>query len=252
MGVLVLQSIRGEHFVLENYALIFSDSSFRQALFNSLGLSAGVALLSTLLCLMPAWVFAKFQIPGKAILRAIFTIPLSFSGVIVGFLMIFLFGRIGFIPQLLEQLTGYNHFSGIAYQFSGLLLAYLYFEIPRATLSLESAISKMDAQLENASYSLGASVLQTFLWIRLPLLFPAILQSFAITFSASLGSFGVALILSKRISFLSLELFEQYIGFLNLGLAAAMAVTLVLISILVNIITLSWSNRLGYSRSING
>ena len=81
-------------------------------------------------------------------LRGAFALPMSFSGVIVGFLMIIMLGRSGFIPELMQRLTGVPLFSGAAYQISGLFLAYLYFEIPRATLTLESALRKFDVRLE--------------------------------------------------------------------------------------------------------
>ena len=59
-------------------------------------------------------------------------------------------------------------FSGVAYQISGLFLAYLYFEIPRATLTLESALRKFDVRLEAAAKSLGANRWQRLVCVILP------------------------------------------------------------------------------------
>src|SRR5262249_15275558 len=152
------------------------------------------------------------------------------SGIIVGFLIIVMLGRNGFVPRFLEAVTGHALFSGWSYQLGGLVAAYIYFEIPRATLTLESSLKKFDFQLEAAAKSLGAIRWQRFFYVILPLLWPALLSTFAVTFSVSLGSFGVALIIARRFSVLPLELYSQLVGFLNFGLAAAMGVVLMAIS----------------------
>lgn len=217
-----------------NYLLLFADAAHRRALFNSIVLSALVASISTLVCLAPAWLFANEKFAGKNLVRAIFTLPMSFSGIIVGFLAVIMLGRIGALPQLFERLTGQNYASGWAYKLVGLVLAYLYFEIPRATLTLEAALRKFDPHLSVAARSLGAGTWQRLLFLILPLIWRPLVSTFAITFTVSLGSFGVALILSKRFSVLPLEIYQQLTGFGNAGLMASMAVVLVALAFVIN------------------
>ncbi len=164
---------------------------------------------------------------------------MSLSGVIVGFLTIIILGRSGFIPNIAERLTGSAWLSGAAYNFFGLLIAYLYFEIPRATLTLESSLRKFDGRLEMAASSLGANRRQRLRWIFWPNIRPALLSTFALTFSVSLGSFGVLLILATRnINLLPLEIFTAYTTSpSDRGLAAAMAFVLLLAAFIVNIVT---------------
>jgi len=212
-------------------------------LMNSFALSLTVAIFSVLVCLAPAWIFATQEFRGKAWLRAIYALPMSFSGIIVGFLMILLLGRIGFVPQLFHRLTGHALFSGLAYQFGGLLLAYIYFEIPRATLTLESALRKFDFRLELAARTMGAGRWQRLFWVVLPNLWPAFISTLAVTFSASLGSFGVALILSRRFTLLPVEIYRQFTGFLNLQAAAAMSMVLVLTALIVNYSLRLWLDK---------
>ncbi len=214
---------------LRNYLAIFSVPRYRHALVWSLELSLAVAAASTLICLAPAWLFTRHQFRGKRLMRGILTLPMTFAGMIVGFLMVLLLGRAGFIPQMLERLTGEPLLSGTGYRFPGLILAYLYFEIPRATLTLESALRKLDDRLEQAARSLGANRWQTFQLVVLPGIRPALISTFAVTFSVSLGSFGVLLVLSmRRFTLLPLEIFTQYIAPpTDMGLAAAMSLTLV-------------------------
>jgi putative spermidine/putrescine transport system permease protein len=230
---------------LRRYVDIFAVPRYRAALTWSLAVSLAVAAFSTTACLAPAWLFVRKEFSGKRWLRAAFALPMSFSGVIVGFLMIVLVGRSGFVPELMQRLAGVSLFSGAAYQITGLLLAYLYFEIPRATLTLESALRKFDSRLEAAAESLGANGWQRFLWVILPNVWPALVSTFAVTFTVSLGSFGAALILSTRqINLLPLEIFTQYVAVpSDRGAAAAMAVLLTAIALGVNYGFRSWVER---------
>jgi putative spermidine/putrescine transport system permease protein len=218
---------------LRNYLEIAEVPRYRHALLWSLELSLAVAAVSTLSCLAPAWLFTRYQFRGKLVMRGILTLPMTFAGMIVGFLMVILLGRTGFIPQMFERLTGTPFLSGVGYQFPGLILAYLYFEIPRATLTLESALSKLDSRLEQAARSLGANRWQVFRLVVLPAIWPALISTFAVTFSVSLGSFGVLLVLSiRRFTLLPLEIFTQYIAPpTDQGIAAAMSLTLLTVAL---------------------
>ncbi len=258
--LLLFESFRGGQSILEvreisarwtlsNYREIFTEPAYRKALVHSILMSLGVASLSTLICVPSAWLFVRHDFRGKRLMRALFTLPMSFSGIVVGFLMVLMVGRIGFVPQMTEKLFGIPLLSGLSYQFGGLALAYLYFEIPRALLTLEAALRKFDFRIEAAARTLGATRLQRFLWVLLPVMRPALLSTFAVTFSVSLGSFGVALIVSKRFSVLGLEIYQTYTGLLNAPLAAAMSVMLAVIALTVNL-TMRWALELpGASRA---
>ena len=234
----------GGAWTLANYTAIFETRSSRVALFHSIWISLGVAAAAVLICLGPAWLFVRHDFRGKRVARAVLTLPMSFSGILIGFLCVIMLGRIGVVPRLMEWLTGTDYFSGAAYQLGGILIAYFYFEIPRATLSLESALRKLDPRLELAACSLGAGPWQRFTLVVLPQLWPALLGTFALTFCVSLGSFGVVLIVAKRFSLLPLEVFEQIIAFNRYPLAAAMSVVLLVIALGASL-TARWaSNRL--------
>ncbi len=232
----------GGAWTLDNYTAIFQTRSSRVALFHSIWISLGVAAAAVVICLGPAWLFVRHDFPGKRIARAVLTLPMSFSGILIGFLCVIMLGRIGVVPRLMEWLTGTDYFSGTAYQLGGILIAYFYFEIPRATLSLESALRKLDPRLELAACSLGAGAWQRFTLVVLPQLWPALLATFALTFCVSLGSFGVVLIVAKRFSLLPLEVFEQIIAFNRYPLAAAMSVVLLAIALCASL-TARWATH---------
>ncbi|MBM4261602.1 MAG: ABC transporter permease subunit [Deltaproteobacteria bacterium] len=251
LALLVWESIAtADGATLRRYADIVLIPRYRAALLWSLGISLAVAAVSTLTCLAPAWLFVRKEFAGKRLLRAAFALPMSFSGVIVGFLMIIMLGRAGFVPAMAEKFFGSAWLSGAAYQTTGLLLAYLYFEIPRATLTLESALRKFDVRLEAAAQSLGANRLQSLFWVILPTIWPALVSTFAVTFTVSLGSFGVALILSTRqVNLLPLEIFTNIFAVpSDRAMAAALSMMLTVVALGVNYGIRSWMEREAVAR----
>jgi putative spermidine/putrescine transport system permease protein len=171
---------------------LFADGYERRALAHSVALSLAVALASVAMCLPAAIALARGRFAGRALLRGVFALPLSLSGVVVGFLAVAMLGNAGALPSLLHLPS----LAGSAYGLGGLAVAYLYFEIPRATLTMETALAAVDDGLLEAARTLGASPWQVARWVFWPLCAPAMRAAFAVTFAASLGSFGVALIVA--------------------------------------------------------
>lgn len=227
----------------DNYAKVFTDPFLRSTLLLSLGLSTIVSALSIALCIGPAWLLVRKDFPGKRAFRAILTVPMAFSGIIIGFLAVIMLGRIGFIPIVTRMLFGVPLGEALAYSLVGLGIAYIWFQIPRATLTLESAIRKFDWNLDSAARSLGASNWQVMRYVLLPLLTPAIVSTVAVTFAVSMGSFGVALLLLKRASVLPLEIYNQIYANLAFEMAAAMSVILGVITVGINYALRKYAER---------
>jgi putative spermidine/putrescine transport system permease protein len=225
--------VRG--FTFENYLKLARDGYFLESLLHSVVLSLAVAVGSVLLCIAPAWVLVRTQFPGKRLFRAVLTVPMAFSGVIVGFMIVIMLGRWGVIPALLHWLTGEAHLSMTAYTLTGLVIAYVYFEIPRATLTLEAAIRKFDFDLDAAARSLGASLRQRLWYVLVPLLLPAIISTVALTFAVSMGSFGVALIIAKKFNLLPVDIFLEITGYANFEFASALCVVMLAITLVTNL-----------------
>jgi putative spermidine/putrescine transport system permease protein len=171
------------------------------------------------------------------------SVPLAFSGVIVGFLAIVMLGRVGVVPSLSLALFGRPIGSGLAYALPGLFLAYLFFEIPRAVLALEAAFSGIDPELDAAARTLGAGWTARFRRVTLPALRPALAGTFASTFAVSLGSYGAALVLSRRFSVLPVEIYQELTAFSNDAGACAMALWLAVTSIAVTLSAARVSTR---------
>jgi putative spermidine/putrescine transport system permease protein len=214
-------------------ALVWLQPHTRRALANGVGLSFAVSAVAILLCLAPAHLMARSRFRGRGLVRVLLSLPLAFSGVIVGFLAVVMLGRVGFVPSVAAALFHRPLGAGLAYALPGLFLAYLFFEIPRAVLSLEAAFARIDPEIDAAARSLGARAFERFRRVTLPMLEPALWATFATTFSVSLGSYGAALVLSRRFSILPVELFQAFTAFGDDRGAAAMAIWLAAISLLV-------------------
>jgi putative spermidine/putrescine transport system permease protein len=208
-----------------------ADIPMLRALRNSIVLSLGVAAVSILVCLVPAWALARWPWRFKVALRSALAVPLMFSGVIVGFLMILMLGRVGLVPTTLSRLIGIPVASAMAYGAVGLVAAYLYFEIPRATLALESAFRDIDIEYEAAASTLGAGPWGRIRRVILPLSRSAIVSTFLLTFSVSLGSYGAALMLSRRFTLLPVEIYTAYTGLIDDRRASTMSLMLVAVAL---------------------
>jgi putative spermidine/putrescine transport system permease protein len=238
-----MRQLRWQDMTFRNYLAIFTDPFYRSSLVLSLVLSVVVSALSIVLCIGPAWMLVRKEFWGKRLFRAILTIPMAFSGIIIGFLAVIMIGRIGFIPQLSRSLFGVPFGEALAYSLTGLGIAYIWFQIPRATLTLESAIRKFDWDLDSAARSLGASSWQVLRHVLLPLLTPAIVSTVAVTFAVSMGSFGVALLLLKKAHVFPLEIYNQVYANLAFEMAAAMSVVLGVVTVGVNYVLRKYAER---------
>ena len=214
-------------------AAVLAAGRYRTALVSSLTLSAGAAVAAVVLSLVPAWVLARERFAGRAAVRTLLALPLTFSGLVVGFLMLVLVGQSGAVPRVIGFLAGRERLGGAASTLAGLFLAYLYFEVPRAVMTLEAAFRSFPDDLDAAARVLGAGPLERLLRIRLPLSAPALRSALAITFSAAMGSFGVALVLARRFPVAPLELYAELAGPRDDEVAGALCLVLAAITLAV-------------------
>jgi sulfate transport system permease protein len=126
-------------------------------------------------------------------------------------------------------------------------MALLFVTLPFVTRALQPVLLELDRDMEEASVSLGASELQTFLKIILPNLLPAILSGAALAFARSVGEFGSVVLITGNIPFetqvASVYIFGQVEGD-NVPGAAAVSVLLLTISLLI-LFAISLLNRWG-------
>lgn len=226
---------------LEIYLGILREPRYlRSFLFTSY-----LALLSTLLALticVPVAFYLERTASRPARLAAVaLTLPLSLPGIVIGFFIILGFGRTGVITRLLEGITNWRN-PQLAFTFWGLLMGYVYFQIPRVILVLRGAITRLQPDTLSVAQTLGLTPPSVFLRVALPSLWPAILNASTLSLATAYGAFGTAATLSRGLRVVPLEIAALFTERFQPERAAAL-------SLLLAIVTMSLMMLLGRLRS---
>lgn len=156
-------------------------------------LSLKVAVVSVMVCLPfglgAAWLLARMEFFGKVAIDALFHLPLVVPPVVVGYLLLVLFGRFGPIGSWL-----FDHFGiSIAFTWKGAAIAAAVMAFPLMVRAMRLSLENVDHRLEAAARTLGASRLRVFATITLPLMAPGILVGVILAFARALGEFGATI-----------------------------------------------------------
>ena len=219
---------------LSNYLSMFTTKLYGDSLKTSLMLSLTTTVIGTVLGIPLSYALYRSGGKIKALMLSITPVPLTFSGLVVGFAFIILLGASGFITLLLSKMFNLNplEFSSFLFTWKGLVVAYLYLLIPRMVLTMISAWSKADWSLIDAAYSLGASRWMTLRKVLLPMIWPAVLAGSSLLFAVSMGAFGTAFALSGTgVKILPLVIYTHVSEIsVDIGKANALAVILALVT----------------------
>jgi len=208
----------------QTYVAVLTHPRYLQSLANTLALSLSVTLATLAIGAAVGIFLARTRFTGRRLLLSLLTLPLSFPGVIVGFFVILLGGRQGLIPWIAERIGG----SGFAFAYGlfGLFVAYLYFSLPRAVATYTAAAESMDAQLEEAARSLGASRWRIVRDVWAPALAPTTVACGAIVFATAMGAFGTAFTLASKFEVLPITIYGEFTNYANFALAASLSIAL--------------------------
>ena len=204
-----------------------------------LAASAAQAFLSTLLTLVlglpMAWIFSRYEFPGKGVLRTLLLIPFVLPTVVVGSAFVELIGSGGLLERLLMYLSGNPEANGdLTRTLAAVLLAHAFYNTAIVVRIVGSAWSGLDPRLEQAARVLGASGARLFSRVTLRLLAPSIAASCILVFAFCFSSFGIVLMLGgPRMGTLETEIYRQAIYLFNLPAAAFLSVVQLLITVLV-------------------
>jgi putative spermidine/putrescine transport system permease protein len=221
--VTLVQLSAGGHLFATYFALL-SNPRYMQSLGATVLLSAAVTAATLVLSVIAGLLLARREFAGKRTLLALLTFPLAFPGVVVGFMVIMLAGRQGLIGALTLKLTGERLV--FAYSIAALFIGYLYFSIPRVIVTVIASASKLDASLEEAARSLGASPWHILCDIVLPALAPGLIAAGAVCFATAMGAFGTAFTLATDIDVLPMTIYTEFTLSANLVTAAGLSIVL--------------------------
>jgi molybdate transport system permease protein len=160
-----------------------------EALRLSLSVASRSVLLSLPLALLLAWVLTRKRFYGRTLLDAFVHLPLVLPPVVVGYILLVLFGTRGPIGAWLNESFGVQ----LVVTRNGAALATAVMSFPLMVRAMRISLENVDRGLEEAARTLGAGPLDRFASITLPLMLPGVLAGAITAFSAALGEFGAVI-----------------------------------------------------------
>ncbi|NLO97518.1 MAG: molybdate ABC transporter permease subunit [Peptococcaceae bacterium] len=167
--------------------------------FSPIILSLKVAIAAVIIVVLSgiplAGLMARRDFPGKDAVESLFTLPLVLPPSVVGFILLWLFGKNGPLGQFLAQTFNVS----VVFHISGAVIAAAVVSFPLMYQSVKAAMEGVDPTLENAARTLGSGEIKVFFTITLPLSWPGIVSGFILSFARSLGEFGATLMVAGNI-----------------------------------------------------
>jgi len=155
------------------------------------GASLVGATINAVFGFIVAWSLVRYRFPGRKLLDSLVDLPFALPTAVSGIALTAIFAQTGWLGQYLEPL-------GIKAAFSqlGVTIALTFIGLPFVVRTLQPALEELNAEIEEAAASLGASRWQTFWRVILPTVSPALLTGFALAFARALGEYGSVVFIS--------------------------------------------------------
>ncbi|AOT60918.1 ABC transporter permease [Streptomyces rubrolavendulae] len=161
----------------------------REALGLSLAVSGWALALSLLLGVPLAWVLARVDFPGKALLRVVVMLPMVLPPTVAGVALLQGFGRRGLLGGVLAGSFGVT----LPFSTAGAVVAAAFVAMPFLVISLEGALAGLHPRYEETAASLGAGPLRAFLTVTVPMVGPGLVAGAALCWARALGEFGATI-----------------------------------------------------------
>jgi molybdate transport system permease protein len=201
-------------------------------------LSLRIAVVATVVALpfgiAIAWLLARKDFWGKALLDGLVHLPLVLPPVVTGYLLLIAFGRRGLIGSFLADTFGIV----FSFRWTGAALACGVMGFPLLVRAIRLSIEAVDTRLEEASRTLGANPLRVFLTVTLPLALPGIIAGMVLCFAKALGEFGATITFVSNIPGETQTLSTAIYTYLQIPGGDASAARLVVVAIVISLIAL--------------
>jgi molybdate transport system permease protein len=215
-----------------------------EALLLSIRLAVCVSAILFVIGVPLAYWLAHSEWRGKFFLEAIIALPLVLPPTVLGFYMLVAMGTRGPLGKLWQTLFGH----GLAFTFTGLVLASVLYSLPFAVQPLLASFEAVDRKLLHASAVLGAGGLKTFWRVILPLSMPGVVTALVLSFAHTMGEFGVVLMIGGNLPgvtrTISIDIYDR-VQSLDYSGANRMALVLLLFSFAVLSIVYGFHRRTG-------
>jgi len=221
-----------------------------ETLLSPLTLSFQLAAITTLILIVIstpiAWWLARTSSRWKPLVQTTVALPIVLPPTVMGFYLLILLGPGGAIGGWWVELTG----SALTFSFAGLVIASCLYSLPFAVQPLVSAFESLGNRNLEAAWTLGASRLDAFFSVAVPLSLRGYLGAMVLSFAHTLGEFGVVLMVGGNIPgetrVISIAIYDQ-VESLNYSAAHQLSATLLVIAFVV-LLTMFLANRRWHRR----
>ena len=229
--------------------------TYSPAELDAIKLSLKVALWCTLfimpIALLVGWFLARKRFFGKSILEGIVHLPLVLPPVTVGYILLIVFGRKGWLGAFFYEHWGIQ----IAFSFTAAVIAAIVVSFPLVTRSIRLSMELVDKNYEEAAQTLGASGFRVFFTITLPLALPGVISGAILAFARSLGEFGATISFAGNITGETQTLPLAIFSSMQVPGQEASTLKLVIVSVILSMLAMigaEYLNRKVLNRKSNG
>jgi len=213
-----------------------------EALRLSLLCATAATAVSLLIGVPLAWLLARADFPGRALLRALVTLPLVLPPVVGGVALLMAFGRNGVAGKWLDTWFGVT----LPFTTTGVVIAEAFVAMPFLVISVEGTLRAADPRYEEAAATLGATPFTAFRRITLPLIAPGIAAGAVLAWARALGEFGATITFVSNIPGETQTLSAAIYTFTQVPGGDTGAMRLTLVSIVISMLALLASEFLAY------
>ncbi len=209
----------------------------RDALILSLWTSTLTVILAVIFGTPVAYLLARRNFPGKAIVDALIDLPIVLPPTVAGVALLTAFGRRGLLGEPLESWTGFT----FSFTTTAVIMAQLLVAAPFYVRAVRSGLESVDPNMERVAYTLGASKTRAFFRVVLPQAKPSIIAGIILGWSRAMGELGATLIFAGnfqgKTQTMPLAIIQAFEGS-SLGLAGAIALSLILLAVALVVLVL--------------
>lgn len=249
---LFAQAVRDKdtgEFTLSYFIKFFGKPYYFNTLINSFKVTIFVTIITVLLATPLAYIFTRYHIRGKKVLRVLIILSSMSAPFIGAYSWILLLGRGGVITQFFKNTMGIS--VPTIYGFSGILLVLTLQLYPLIFLYVSGALKNVDNSLLEASENLGCSGVKRFFIIVIPLVIPTLFAGGLLVFMRALADFGTPMLIGEGYRTFPVTIFNEFISELggDDGFAAAISIIAIIITTLVFLIQRYLSTRKSFTMS---
>jgi sulfate transport system permease protein len=228
----------------EHFWETITDSEVVATYKVSFGISFLAALINGVFGFLAAWIFARYDFPGRRLLEAATDLPFALPTAVAGIALTALYSPNEWIGKILDP-----YGIKIAFAPAGVLIAMIFIGFPFVVRAVQPVIEDLSADVEEAAACLGANRWQTLLHVVFPPLLPALMTGTIMAYGRAVGEYGSIVFISGNIPFKTeitpLMIFQKLEQYDYTG-AAALGFTMLAASLVIVLIgnrLQSWGNR---------